>query len=112
MPLSKSLGRARYAVAIVLASIAFGGGSAAAAPTPTFEDAMQHYQDGRWSAAYGRFAALADRGDTESARIALLMLRHGERLYGSEWSATQEQFRRWSVLATQGLPALVADGAD
>jgi hypothetical protein len=112
MSLSKSFGRARYAAAIALTSIVFGGGPAAAAPAPAFDDAMQHYQDGRWAAAYGRFAALADRGDNESARIALLMLRHGERLYGSKWSATQEQIRRWSVLAIQALPTLVADGAD
>lgn len=112
MSLSESRCRARHAAAIVLASIAFAAGPAAAAPTPAFDEAMQHYQDGRWAAAYGRFSALADGGDIESARIALLMLRHGERLYGSKWSATQEQIRRWSVLAIQALPALVADGAD
>ncbi len=112
MSLPKHLGRASRAAAIVLASIAAGGSPAAAAPAPTFDEAMQHYQDGRWAAAYGRFAALADRGDAESARIALLMLRHGERLFGSKWSATQEQIKHWVALATQAPSALVADGGD
>jgi hypothetical protein len=104
MSLSESRCRARHAAAIVLASIAFAAGPAAAAPTPAFDEAMQHYQDGRWAAAYGRFSALADGGDIESARIALLMLRHGERLYGSTCIARTDQRLICSCVADHLLP--------
>ncbi len=78
----------------------------------SFEAAMQLYIDCRWAAAYGRFALLADAGHAESARIALLMLRHGPRLYGSSWSASAEQIGHWSHIGRLSMPTLVADAAD
>lgn len=77
-----------------------------------FEDAMAQYRDGRWAAAYGRFAALADRGHAEAARIALLMLRYGGRLYGHEWGASQPQINRWMTLAVQRMEQLRSESGD
>ena len=60
-----------------------------------FAEAVQLYRAGRWSAAYGRFMPLADRGHVRAARIALAMHRDGASLYGVQWDATQEQVQSW-----------------
>lgn len=67
----------------------------AAASLPLFTEAMRLYRDGRFAAAYGRFIQLADAGDPDAARIALVMLRHGGQLHGTEWTATVSQVRAW-----------------
>lgn len=77
-----------------------------------FVAAMQQYNDGRYAAAYGQLIELADGGNAEAARIALLMLRYGPTLYRSQWSATQEQIQYWLDLASRRQPTLVADAAD
>ena len=64
-----------------------------------FADALQLYRHGRFSAAYERFMHLADTGHGESARIALVMLRHGPDLYGSAWTATPAQVGAWERTA-------------
>jgi len=51
--------------------------------------------------AYGRYADLADAGDPAAASLALAMVIYGLALFGSDWSATGGQLRRWSVLARQ-----------
>lgn len=61
--------------------------------------AMQAFRNGQVADAYGRFVALADAGDAGSALMALAMVRHGPALYGSEWSITEGQLRRWSAIA-------------
>ncbi len=80
-------------------------GEARTAATPTAADAFvqarelfkaQHHAE-----AFGRFAALADAGDARAASIALAMVTHGPALFGSDWSATPGQLRRWSALAAQ-----------
>lgn len=77
-----------------------------------FSDAMEQYQQGRWSAAYGRFVALADQGHAEAARIALLMLRHGVKMYGNDWSASQPQINEWMKLALQRTKTLESESGD
>lgn len=84
----------------------------AAAEDDRFVEAMRLYHDGRYAASYGRLVELADRGDAEAARIALLMVRYGPQLYGSQWSASGFQIERWLSLATVRPPQLVADGGD
>ena len=64
-----------------------------------FAQALRLYRSGRWSAAYGRFVVLADRGDVPAARIALQMLRHGSDLYGTEWTAAPTQVAGWERVA-------------
>jgi hypothetical protein len=63
--------------------------------------ANEAFQARRYADAYGRFAALADEGDAASAWMALLLVSNGPQLFGSEWSATPGQLRRWTTLAMQ-----------
>lgn len=77
-----------------------------------FNEAMDLYSMGRWAAAYGRFADLADHGHAEAARIALLMLRYGPRLYGRDWGASQPQINQWMTLAVQRMEAMRAEAGD
>ena len=55
--------------------------------------------DRRFSTAYGQFVLQADRGDAKAAGAALFMLRNGKTLFGSDWSATEEQQAYWNALA-------------
>ncbi len=84
----------------------------AAATDDDFIAAMRLYHDDRYTSAFGKLATLADSGHQESARIALLMLRHGPGLYRSQWSATREQVQLWLQLATQRQSVVVAEGSD
>lgn len=63
--------------------------------------ARQALREGRFPAAYGRFAALADAGHAPSAELSLVMWRHGQEVFGSAWSATPAQVRRWTALAAE-----------
>jgi hypothetical protein len=78
----------------------------------TFAEAMQHYLNRQWPAAYGRFVALADRGDAEAARIAIMMLRYGTPWYGHSFGASQPQVDAWTRLAVQNMPQIVAVTGD
>lgn len=75
-------------------------------PDTAFSEAMAHYKAGKWPGAYGRFAALADHGNAEAARIALIMLRHGAQMYGSAWGASQPQIEQWTKLAFERMGPL------
>lgn len=82
---------------------AAGTASLASSERARFEEAQQLYRIGRWSAAYGRFATLADRGNADAARMALQMLRHGPDLYGTDWSASASQVASWeAAIAASG----------
>jgi hypothetical protein len=61
--------------------------------------ALQLVRAGRHAQAYAEFAALADHDDPAAALIALAMVGHGPSLFGSAWSATPGQLRRWSEIA-------------
>lgn len=60
-----------------------------------FREAMRLCRAGHWSAAYGRFAALADEGHVPAARVALAMWQNGHRVYGRDWSAAPSQVEAW-----------------
>jgi len=103
----------------VLAALLLCANAAAATPSvdaarfdAQFNEAMDLYSVGKWAGAYGRFAALADRGHAEAARIALLMLRYGSRLYGHDWGASQPQINQWMELALQRMEELKAEAGD
>ncbi|MFO1316310.1 MAG: hypothetical protein U1F58_11960 [Burkholderiales bacterium] len=85
------------------------GPSLAAAGDDGFVTAMRAYEEGRYAFAYGRLVLLADAGHAEAARIALLMLRYGPQLYGSQWSAAPNQIEHWLALAGTPSPTLVAE---
>jgi hypothetical protein len=63
-----------------------------------YAEAVQSFREQRYAAAYGRFAAMADAGHLPSAQLALVMQAHGRELFGSDWSATPDQRRRWNTL--------------
>lgn len=99
----------------IMAAGLLGVASAAPAPATTansakletmFTAAMTQYRQGKLAGAYGRFAALADQGHAEAARIALFMLRHGAQMYGSDWGASQPQIDRWTKLENLGMEPL------
>ncbi len=70
-----------------------------------FREAMLLHRAGRWSAAYGRFVALADEGHVPAARVALEMLLHSRSVYRTDWSAAPMQVAGWerSVGARQAM---------
>lgn len=101
-----------FALHVLAASLASVNASAqtasvvaAASPVP-FEEALELYDECKWSAAYERFAERADRGDAEAARIVLYMHRYGKTLYATNWYASQPQIDRWTRLAAQRMQAL------
>lgn len=69
----------------------------------TYADAVRSFREQRFSAAYGRFAHLADAGHGPSAQLALLMYMNGQTLFGANWSASPDQQRRWSALGADAL---------
>lgn len=70
-----------------------------------FAEAVHLYRSGRWSAAYGRFIALADLGHPNAARIALSMHRDSQSRYGTLWDATPQQLQDWERSARRADPA-------
>ena len=64
----------------------------------TYSYATQSFREQRYSAAYGRFAELADAGHVPSAQLALVMYRNGQTLFGSNWSAAPSQEQSWNAL--------------
>lgn len=64
--------------------------------------ALAQFRAGRHADTYGRLMPLADAGHVPSAQLALLMLRNGKAMFGSEWSATEPQQLRWNAHAVNG----------
>ena len=64
----------------------------------TYSYATQSFREQRYSAAYGRFAQLADAGHVSSAEMALVMYRNGPTLFGTNWSAAPSQQQSWNAL--------------
>ncbi|MEO8122747.1 MAG: hypothetical protein ABI633_01730 [Burkholderiales bacterium] len=88
-----------YALGCSLASGMAGAQAVAAPPDElAFAAAQEAYDISHWAEAHAAFAALADQGDAESARIALQMWRQGQVLYGRAFEVTPEQAQRWRLL--------------
>ncbi|WP_458237171.1 hypothetical protein [Pseudomonas sp. P5_A2_2] len=60
-----------------------------------FGEAMRLLEDGRWQQAFTRLAELADAGHPVAARIALLLVRRGTRLFGGSFRASAQQLASW-----------------
>jgi hypothetical protein len=101
------------AVRVLAASLACVGAAAGSPPAAVqaeaFEEALDLYAQGKWSAAYGYFARLADDGHAQAATIAILMSRYGGSLYGYEWGASQAQIDHWIELSCRRMEALRAN---
>lgn len=74
-----------------------------AMPSERFQQGMAAYETSHWQLAFERFAALADDGHAEAARIALQMARFGPALYSQGFVATPDRRSRWVVVANQGI---------
>lgn len=98
--------------ACVLGTATAATAADAAKSETAFTEAMTQYKQGKWSGAYGRFATLADHGHAEAARIALIMLRNGATMYGSDWGASQPQIQQWTKLAVQRTAPLQSVSGD
>jgi hypothetical protein len=85
----------RAAAALLLGLLATG---AAHASSQEFEEALRQYRAGRLSDAFGRFSALANKGDADAAHIALFMNKYGPQLYGSYWDAYPPDVAQWNLL--------------
>ena len=80
--------------------------SAAASETPVrtgshekeFQQAVELYRAGRYSAAFARFSNLARQGDPDAAHVAVFMNRYGPVLYGSWWDADPTDVVLWAKL--------------
>lgn len=71
-----------------------------------FDEAMSHYEAGRYAQAFAMFSRLADCGHRDAARIAMQMRRHGAQLYGMAFTASEPQINRWhEVLVAATEPA-------
>jgi hypothetical protein len=106
----RPLHRSRHAAALrracaiaLLAPLAFGlvaAGQERTPPAPTpFDAAMEAYEHCHWDEAFQAFATLADQGHSEAARVALLMLRHGQSLYRRDFAAKAERRLAWLAAA-------------
>jgi len=100
----------RLAAFIMLLLLAASFPSGAASPAEReFAQAVQSFRSGRTAAAYGQFMALANRGDVDSARIALFMSNYGPLLYGRHWDVLPRDAEYWTLLVhnsgTSGRPA-------
>jgi hypothetical protein len=71
-----------------------------------YASAVDAFRQHRYSAAYGRFAQLADDGHAPSAQLALVMYQNGPMLFGSNWDATPEQIEYWRELIIKDERAL------
>ena len=92
---------------MVAAANVFGVAAARAEELPTqsaeytqrYGDAVHALGTQRYSAAYGRFTALADEGHAPSALMALAMVTYRPSMSGAaQWSVTSAQLQRWSEL--------------
>ena len=85
--------------AFAAALLMFGLPSGAASPVEReYEAAVESFRSGRTSDAFGRFIELANRGDVDSARIALFMHSYGAVLYGKQWEAGLQDVAYWNAL--------------
>lgn len=98
---------ARTTLAVLLAAtLALPAGAAdgpAAAPADA-EQAMVHYENCHWQLAFEAFSRLAEAGDAQAAQVAVLMARHGERLYGQTFEVGTAQLQRWRLAASRLSP--------
>ena len=91
--------RRQCAAALAATLMVFALPAGAANPVEReYEDAVRSFRTGRLAEAFGQFMALANRGDVDSARVALFMHSYGPVLYGKQWDAGPENVAYWSTL--------------
>jgi hypothetical protein len=91
--------RRNFAAAIAAMLMMFSMPSGAANPAEReYDDAVRTFRAGRMSHAFGKFIDLANRGDVDSARIALFLHTYGPVLFGKQWDAGEKDVAYWTML--------------
>jgi hypothetical protein len=91
--------RRTFAAAIAAMLMMFSLPSGAANPTEReYDEAVRTFRAGRMSHAFGKFIDLANRGDVDSARIALFLHTYGPVLFGKQWDAGDQDVAYWTML--------------
>lgn len=91
--------RREFVAALATALLMFSLPSGAASPVEReYETAVKSFRSGRLAEAFGQFIDLANRGDVDSARIALFMHSYGAVLYGKQWEAGPQEVAYWTTL--------------
>jgi len=91
--------RRERVAAVAAALLMYSLPSGAASPVEReYDAAVKSFRTGRLAEAFGQFIALANRGDVDSARIALFMHSYGAVLYGKQWEAGPQEVAYWNML--------------
>jgi hypothetical protein len=98
--------RRSFAAAIAAMLMMFSIPSGAASPVEReYDNAVRLFRAGRTSHAFGQFIDLANRGDVDSARIALFLHMYGPVLFGKEWDAGTQDVAYWTMLVRNSGPS-------
>ena len=89
--------RSRSALSVLLAHFWTVPARAEELPTTSsnLEVAMAHFDRCEWVEAFNELAPLADAGNAQAARIALMMRAHGSRLFGHHFVVGAVRLERW-----------------
>jgi hypothetical protein len=91
--------RRSFAAAVAAMLMMFSMPSGAVSPAEReYDNAVRLFRGGRTSHAFGQFIDLANRGDVDSARIALFLYMYGPVLFGKEWDAGTQDVAYWTML--------------
>jgi hypothetical protein len=84
-----------------VAGVSLAAPTKQARTTGTFDDVMQAFAAQRYRRAFDGLGRLADGGDADAARIALLMVAHGPRLFGGRFDVALPQRTQWLELTSR-----------
>jgi hypothetical protein len=84
-------------IAACLLAAAFAAPARASGPDAAarYDAARDQYEIGHYDSAFATFAALADGGHCDAARMAAQMARHGRSLYATEFKVAPERLAGW-----------------
>lgn len=68
-----------------------------------FAEAMEAYERNHWIEAFLGLSRLADKGDSQAARIAFQMSKYGPFLYKTEFLITGVQYDQWRAASKTDL---------
>lgn len=98
---TRSFGRAASPIMLAvllsgaMASASMAQGQAPTTPQPTFDAALEAYEQGHYQQAYAMLVELAEQGHDEAMRMARDMWRFGPSLFGQAFGASERQQAMW-----------------
>lgn len=103
MRTNKTLSAALLGLALTLSVASHSVAAEVTSPTIALDAAMQDYESSRWNQAFEKLAMLADAGNADAARIAVLMSRNGQALYKQQFAVEGSRLKAWLDLASSSL---------